>query len=128
MEACSCLPVRSCWAASCAESQSAWGCFTNGCVDGGAYVARPSAARVIVNGNGISTDGRLLVLQASDCDVPAGTSVSEPFRPTGNLFKKTVRRVVLEGRQYVERANPIFLGYRAIQWRRDWRRRDYAEE
>jgi hypothetical protein len=99
-----------------------------GCVDAGAYVVRPSAARVIVNGNGISTDGRLLVLQASDCDVPAGTGVSEPFRPTGNLFTKTVRRMVLEGRQYVERANPIFLGYRAIQWRRDWRRRDYAEE
>jgi hypothetical protein len=53
---------------------------------------------------------------------------TKTIRSTGNLFTQTVRRVVLEGRQYVERANPIFLAYRAFRWHGDVRSPGYAEE
>jgi hypothetical protein len=92
-----------------------------GCIDGAAYVDRPSLERTLQEGNGITTDGRLAVVplrgycsSRDDFAVSAGILKKDPRSGPAGL----ARRLVLEGRNYVLRSNPYFLVYDAWRWRR----------
>ena len=85
-----------------------------GCLDPIAYLDRPTAARSLANGDGVSTDGRLAVLTLADCSPPPPNGQPIPA-PPGSKAKRFARRMVLVERDSILRQNPYYWTYRAIR-------------
>ncbi len=85
-----------------------------GCLEPISYLDRPSAARSLANGDGVSTDGRLAVLTLADCSPPPPNEEPVPA-PPGSKAKRFARRMVLVERDSILRQNPYYWTYRAIR-------------
>jgi hypothetical protein len=100
-----------------------------GCVDPVAYVDRPQAARKTERGSDILTDGRLAVLAFTDgCKSESGAFPLSLPAPPKSHAARVVRRMMLEGRQYVLRGNAYYWGYRALFYHRSERKQATVEE
>ncbi|MBS1877724.1 MAG: LssY C-terminal domain-containing protein [Acidobacteria bacterium] len=81
-----------------------------GCVDHVSYLDRPEAR----SESGIHTDGKLaVVFLRNGCEETEYPSMEMPNPPHARLAR-IVRRMVLEGRQYVLRGNAYYWSYRMI--------------
>lgn len=90
----------------------------SGCVEPPQYVNRPSAVRARGGDGGIVTDGRLALLSFRSCtkdDELSRAEVPSIRVPPGFAI---VRRMILEGKQYVLRDNAYYWTYRAAHWRK----------
>ncbi len=63
----------------------------------------------------VSTDGRVTVLAAQPC-IASADPEEKPKAP-GNKLSRLTRRVILEARNYLERDNAYYWGYRMIRSR-----------
>jgi hypothetical protein len=100
-----------------------------GCAGPAAYVDRPEAARAPERGSGIITDGRLAVLAFGDgCKAESGAFPLSVPPPPRSRATRVIRRMMLEGRQYVLRGNAYYWGYRAIFFRHSERKQAVLEE
>jgi hypothetical protein len=100
-----------------------------GCVEPVAYVDRPEAARKPERGNDIVSDGRLAVLAFADgCKAESGTFPLSLPAPPRSHAARVVRRMMLEGRQYVLRGNAYYWGYRALFYHRSERKQTTIDD
>lgn len=97
-----------------------------GCLEPVGYVERPTLIQDRTM-NGITTDGRLAVaFLKSGCSETFETPELKNPRPPLTKVARLARRMMLEGRQYVFRGNPYYLGYRAFAFNRERRRENAA--
>ncbi len=88
-----------------------------GCAGAAGYVERPQAVRDSSDGKAVVTDGRLAVIPLHDCAVPSTQpeTVLTP-KPARSIFIRSIRRVVLETREYFFRENPYYWAFWILQW------------
>jgi hypothetical protein len=91
-----------------------------GCAGPAGYVERSMPAAGAGESRRTVTDGRLAVVTLRDCEPqpeqePEGTG---PLKPPKTRPLRLVRRMLLEGRQYVLRGNAYYWAYRAVAWRK----------
>jgi hypothetical protein len=100
-----------------------------GCIAPAAYVDRPEAAIQPEHASAIVTDGRLAVIAFVDgCKAQSGEFPLNLPAPPKSRVTRIVRRMVLEGRQYVLRGNAYYWAYRAIAFRHSERKQAAIEE
>jgi len=83
-----------------------------GCVSGVGSVERPQAARLPGTRQPSMTDGNAAVLFLQNCVVPKAVN-SGLQEPRHSRVTLAVRNFFLENREYLERGNVFYLGYRA---------------
>jgi hypothetical protein len=89
-----------------------------GCVAPAAFLERPEASRKPEGRDPVTTDGRLAVLAFRDgCKAQSGVFPLSLPPPPKSRAARIVRRMVLEGRQYVLRGNAYYWAYRAFSFR-----------
>jgi hypothetical protein len=91
-----------------------------GCAGPAGYVERSVSQAGTGEPRVTVTDGRLAVVALRDCEAqrepePEGAG---PLKPPRTWPLRLVRRMMLEGRQYVLRGNAYYWAYRAITWRK----------
>ncbi len=95
-----------------------------GCVDSVAYVSRPAGVRA--NGQeyrkGVSTDGRVALIELNGCRQPREDSASGEPSPKPSAAVRYIRRVTLTARNHFLRDNLVYrtadaarLGYLALR-------------
>jgi hypothetical protein len=100
-----------------------------GCIEPAAYLDRPDASRKPGSGDAIVTDGRLAVLAFGDgCKAQSGDFPLNLPAPPRSRASRIIRRMMLEGRQYVLRGNAYYWAYRAIAYRHSERKQAAVEE
>ncbi len=73
---------------------------------------------------GKATDGKLAVLELNPCSVPSGESPAPVLpKPSNPMPARVTRRLVLETRYYITRANAYYWAYRAVKKTTDSLRR-----
>jgi len=76
--------------------------------------------------NGLVTDGAVEVLELQSCAPAVDLADDSPApRQPGNKVSRFTRRFVLETRNYIQRENLYYWGYRLVQ--RQWDQRDSAK-
>jgi len=90
-----------------------------GCAAPAYYIERAGAVRIPEDASGLVSDGRLaaVVLHDSCAELTAAPPFDEP-KPPKSRAGRIVRRMMLEGRQYILRGNAYYWGYRALTHRR----------
>lgn len=100
-----------------------------GCVERVGFVQRAGAVRNEDPGTGVITDGRLAALRLRSSCVGVSNAFSPDMPgPPHNRIVRIVRRMMLEGRQYVLRGNAYYLVYRVLTLKREQRQHAYIEE
>jgi hypothetical protein len=85
---------------------------STGCVSGVGSVERPQAVRLPGSGQRSMTDGNAAVLFLQSCSVPKPV-ISDLQEPRHSRVTLAVRNFFLENREYLERGNIFYWGYRA---------------
>jgi hypothetical protein len=79
---------------------------------------RPGAPASARNSTGdpMITDGRIAIVQVSDCESPRGIPTADPVRIHGNYFERLARREILSVRSDFYRKNIYWRSYEGARW------------
>ena len=87
-----------------------------GCSEPAGYVDRPAAMHGSPDQRSVQSDGKLAVITLHDCVGPTVDADLIPSKAARSIYVRSLRRVVLETRQYIVRENLYYWAFRALQW------------